>query len=399
MRISTLQMYQQGINSILNLQAQVNKTQQQLASGSRVNSAADDPVAAVQILDMTEDLSKLEGYTKNGEYAQGDLARQETAIQDAVDLLQRARELVVTANNGSQTTESRQAIAAELQQLNESLLAVANTRDASGDYLFGGYQSGEQPFSRNNGVVTYNGDEGGREIEVADGVNIRLRDSGRALFMGVPTGNGTFDVKPDAGNSGTAVLGGSSASTGFLRDEYTISFAVDGAGQTTYSVSDSGGAVVASGHYAAGENISFNGAKVQFSGSPAAGDSFTLERSATTDMFGMMQGMVDALSSDDSSAAGAAQVHNAMASALGTLDQALGGLVGQQTQLGARMNQADTAISRNEAFSLQLQQNLSEVRDLDYAEAISRLQMQLTTLEAAQKSYVSISNLSLFDYL
>ncbi len=400
MRVSTAQLFQQGISAILDQQAQLQKTQQQLASGLRVSTPADDPVAAVQILDLTEQLSRVDRFRANADLAMGDLARQETAVQDAVDLVQRARELIVQANNASQGSESREALATEIESIRDRLLATANSRDASGDYLFAGYQATQQPFVESATGVSYAGDEGGRDLAVADGVRVQVRENGRELFMAVPLGNGSFGVSAAPGNAGTAVLGSSAAGTAFQRDEYTLVFSqTGGSGPVTYAVTDSGGATVASGTYAEGEDITFNGARLSFGGQPADGDRFVVGRAATGDIFAMLDAVAASLNSGDDSAVGRAAVNNALAGGLGNLDQALGGLLQRQAALGTQMNQVEAASAGNEAFALDLQSTLSDVRDLDYAEAISRLQLQLTTLEAAQQSYVALQRLSLFNYL
>ena len=70
-----------------------------------------------------------------------------------------------------------------------------------------------------------------------------------------------------------------------------------------------------------------------------------------------------------------------------------------QTTVGARLNVLETQNDTNEGSMLSLQEVLSEIQDLDYAEAVSRLQLQLAGLQAAQQTYVKTQSLSLFDYL
>ena len=63
------------------------------------------------------------------------------------------------------------------------------------------------------------------------------------------------------------------------------------------------------------------------------------------------------------------------------------------------MNEIESLASLNENLSLQYQQNLSDLQDLDYAKAISDLTRKQVDLEAAQQSFSRISQLSLFNYL
>lgn len=400
MRLSTVQIFQQGINSILNQQAQLQRTQQQLASGLRVTTPADDPIAAVQILDITEDLQQLDQFQRNGNMAEGQLALADTVLQDVTDVLQRVRELTVQANNATQTPETRRAIATEMEGRLEELVSLANTRDANGEYLFAGFQSQTRPFSRSGGAVAYNGDDGQRFLQIAANTQIAVRDSGRAVFMDIPAGNGRFDVRADAGNTGAAVLKASSADASYQPDTYTISFSQPTpADPVTFTVTDSSAAVVASGPFTSGDSIAFNGASVTFEGNPADGDSYTIPASPRQDMFSSVQNIIDSLQAAGTGPGPSAAVNNAMASGLGNLDQALGRMLEQQADLGVRLNRIDSQRESNDAFTLQLQETLSEVRDLDVPEAISRLNLQLVALQAAQQSYVRIQGLSLFNFL
>jgi flagellar hook-associated protein 3 FlgL len=88
-----------------------------------------------------------------------------------------------------------------------------------------------------------------------------------------------------------------------------------------------------------------------------------------------------------------------MGQALNNLDQALGHVLEIRSDVGVRLSQVDNQRSINESFTLQLQDTLSDIQDVDYAEAISRLNLQLTALQAAQQTYVKVQGLSLFNYL
>jgi len=114
MRLSSVQIFQQGISAILDQQAKVQHTQQQLATGKRVLTPSDDPAAAVQILDITENLAQIDQYNRNGDLAEGQLALEESVLGDIGNVLQRVRELIVQANNASQSPETRSSAATEI---------------------------------------------------------------------------------------------------------------------------------------------------------------------------------------------------------------------------------------------------------------------------------------------
>ena len=165
MRISSHQLNQQGINRILEMYQQTAKTQQQLATGRRIASAADDPVASVRINSISEEISLREQFRKIIDLAESDLKLEESTLDHMVGVLQRVRELTVQSGNAINTPDDRRFISAEIQSRFEELMSLMNTRLASGDYLFAGFRGGEIPFVQNTtGSIVYQGDEGQRVV-------------------------------------------------------------------------------------------------------------------------------------------------------------------------------------------------------------------------------------------
>jgi flagellar hook-associated protein 3 FlgL len=70
-----------------------------------------------------------------------------------------------------------------------------------------------------------------------------------------------------------------------------------------------------------------------------------------------------------------------------------------RSEVGSRLSALDSSEASREDFNVELQRNLSNLQDIDYAEAISRMNRQYMGLQAAQQSYANISQLSLFNYL
>lgn len=85
--------------------------------------------------------------------------------------------------------------------------------------------------------------------------------------------------------------------------------------------------------------------------------------------------------------------------ALSDIDTALGSLLNLRAKVGARMNAIDDQKDANDSFDLAVTTVRSSLEDLDYAEAISRFNQQLTALQAAQQSFVKIQDMSLFNFL
>lgn len=397
MRISTNLMQQLGINAMLDNQAQLSKTQLQLATGRRILTPADDPVGANRILDLQQSIDSVQQYATNSAAARSRLQLEESVLQGSGDLLTRASELAVQANNATVSNEMRAGMASEAEQLLDELVAYANTRDSNGDYLFAGYQVTVQPYSRSGNTVSYNGDQGQRFLEIGPGRQIAVGDAGSDVFNRIKNGNGSFVTAAASTNSGSGIIDlGHLVDPGqWIPDNYTIAFVAP----DSYEVRDGGGAVIAAGSYTSGDAISFRGSESVITGAPRTGDSFTVQPSSGQDVFTTLRSFIDALKTPVTDGASQAQLHTKMDQVLGTVDLALKHVLEYRTVVGSRLKAIDDQQAINDTVTVDLQQGLSTVQDLDYADATGRLNLQLVALQAAQQTFARLQNLTLFNYL
>mgnify|MGYP005846700075 CR=1 FL=1 len=187
MRISTSQLFQQGLQAIQDQQTQRAGVRNLRGPGGRSDSPADDPAASASIVGINEDLQRLERFQTNADRAEARLGLTEVTLDSGIGTLQRLRELAITGLNGSQSAESRADIATEARQLLDQMVALGNTQDANGEFIFGGFQSQSEPFTQGGGGVSYNGDQGQRFVAVGE----------NRLFMAAPA---------DAGQSAFSVI-------------------------------------------------------------------------------------------------------------------------------------------------------------------------------------------------
>lgn len=192
MRVSTVHMFQQGLDAIVDRQSKLLKTQLQLSSGKRVNNPSDDPAGAARILDLQQGAAITRQYQANILAGQSRLELEDAVLASVTNGLQRARELAVGGLNGTQSIEDRTAMAREIRQITDEVMALANTKDANGDFLFSGFQTQTAPFSTNgSGTYTYSGDQGQRFLQVGPTRQVSVGDSGLEVFMKIPDGAGT----------------------------------------------------------------------------------------------------------------------------------------------------------------------------------------------------------------
>ena len=373
------------------------KTQNQIATGKRINSPADDPSGAVRALDLDKALAESDQWSRNSDAATNRLSYEEQTLSDMTTLLQNVRDVAVQGANATVDAGSRAALAQQVQSRLDDLVAIANRKDANGEYLFSGYQTLTQPFTKSGASVQYAGDQGARLVQTSSTQKIADGHSGYEVFLQVDEGNGTFVTGANAANTGTGVISsGTVVNPGaWVKGNYTLQFTT----ATDYEIRDGSNTVVTTGTYTSGSSINFNGAQFAITGAPAVGDRFSVDSSTTEDMFTTLQNLVTTLKQSNVSPAERAQFDTQMSATLTQLDQSLDHVSSVRSEVGSRLNAIDETTDSRDAQNVELSKSLSDIRDLDYAQAVTQLNLQLAGLQAAQSSYTKIAQLSLFDYL
>ncbi|MFT4814730.1 MAG: flagellar hook-associated protein 3 FlgL [Pseudohongiellaceae bacterium] len=400
MRISTLQMYKQSVQSMQSQQSELHKTEAQLASGKRINKPSDDPTGAAKILDLNSTIGVIDQFSRNVGGAEASLAFEENVIAGVNNSLQRVRELAIQGNNATNSDLDRQLIAQEIYQKLDELTSLANSRDGRGEYIFGGFSVDSPPFADISGSIVYQGDQGQRFVQIGEGTQTAVGDSGESVFSRVPSGDGTIEIAASSGNSGDAIVGAYGHTNSYQPDNYTITFnqAVI-TDPIDYVVTDGAGATISSGTYNEGESIAFTGVHLRMSGNPADGDVVRVDPSLNRSIFDAVKGIADALNRPAQDSSSSARLHNELAQGLSNLDQGLDHLGSIRASIGSRLNNIEAVDNINQDLKLQLETVVSQTQDLDYAEAISRFNLQLTSLQAAQKAFIKTAGLTLFQYL
>jgi len=390
-------MHTAALNGIMERNAALVKTQSQIASGKRIETPADDPSGAVRALDLDRALAESQQFGRNADVATSRLSLDEQSLADVTSLLQRVRDLTVQGANATVDQAGRQAIATELKSRLEQLVGIANRKDGTGEYLYSGYATLTQPFSTVGNTVQYAGDQGVRTLQTSPTQSIADGHNGFQVFQQVAQGNGTFFTGAAAANTGTGIIdtGNVTNPTAWVPGSYTLQFTTP----TAWQVVDSTSTVVASGAYSTGAAIAFNGVQVTVTGAPAAGDEFTIATSGNEDMFTTLNKLITTLGRPGVTPADKAQFSTEMGATLTQLDSALDHTSGLRAEVGARLSILDDAQSTRADRELDLTTSVSQLRDLDYATAITQLNVQMAGLQAAQSSYTKLSQLSLFNYL
>jgi len=450
MRISTSLLTKISLDAMLDQQVKLSKTQLQVTTGRQIISPSDDPYGSARSLDLDESVKLNEQYQDNAGYAQNRLTLEEGTLTGVGNAVQRIRELMIVANNDSQNSETRRFIREEIVQLLDQVLSLSNAVDSNGEYIFAGYQGKTKPFAVDGaGNYSYFGDKGARLLKMSSSTSVAMGDSGESTFLTIKNGNGTFNTQDLAGNKGTAIIDPGTVFGTYVADNYQVKFippqsgnlkdpveyyVLDGQNQIIVPAANAGQTEAV---YRAGVEARANvgipyqegaiiqgldtlGVKITISGAPVVEttpsmdpvpvpppaaivlgqtDGFSVTPSKYQSLFATVKNFVDTLVTPQGTEEDLTRFHNAMNRNIIDLDQSMGRILEVRSRIGARLNTVEKQLDINESFSLQMKTTLSSIQDLDYSEAITRLNLQLTGLQAAQNAYTKIQGLSLFNYI
>jgi flagellar hook-associated protein 3 FlgL len=399
MRVPTTQIYLQGIEAFGQQQAKLAKLQQQISTGVRLTHPSDDPVAASQVLGLEQTLELQRQYQDNILMAESRLKQEETTLASIESITFRLKELSIQANSGAVSLNNREAIASEVKLRLEELVSLANSQDANGDSLFAGYQSGSQPFATTTtGSIThvaYSGDQGTRSLQISESRQMQVDDPGSEVFLKIPSNTALNETAATA-NTGTGVISPAqvfNAAT-FVSSNLVITFNTPA---TTYDVTDSATPAndVVGATYTPDTDIDVGGVRFSITGTPGAGDVFTVSAGQYKDIFETVQVFSDTLTDSIDSTQRAANFAGFQEDLDGFFDRVLE----VRASIGGRLNTLESQQESNEANVIVTQTAISTLRDTDLAEAISQLTLEQATLDAAQAVFSRITSSSLFNYL
>jgi flagellar hook-associated protein 3 FlgL len=407
MRISTLQIYQQGIEAFGKQQTKLSHLQQQISSGVRITKPSDDPAASARVLQLEQTVSLYEQYNVNVTLAENRLKLEETILDSVENIFFRIKELSIQANGPANDASALRAIAAEVEERYKELLNLANAQDGTGNHLFGGFQSKNPPFvdTLSGAIrhVEFQGDQGQRSFQISETRQIVADDSGSKIFMAVPSSVGLNETSSDSLGTGPAsgllapaVIFDALAYDASSKGPFEIRFNNP---PTTYDVVDSNApvpALISGATYVDSAPIEFEGVRTSITGTPAAGDVYTISPGQYRDVFATVRSIVETL--NDGGLSGAQRVANIGQAQL-DLEAFFTNVLEIRTSIGGRLNALETQFDDNIAYTVTTRETLSTLRDTDLAEAISQLTVEQTTLDAAQAVFARISSSSLFNFI
>ena len=183
MRIGTSHFNNLMLRAMQNSMQSLSRTTDQLATGKRILQPSDDAVDTVKLLHLENELTAIKQYQDNIDSGRALLQQQNVLYSSMNDLMLRARDIMLQAGNDTLSQSNRNALAHELDSINQSLLALANDQMADGQYRFSGTTSNQKPVSLSGTDYVYNGNSNQRVINISGSAQIPVIQSGDALFF------------------------------------------------------------------------------------------------------------------------------------------------------------------------------------------------------------------------
>ena len=427
MQVSTKLLNQQQVRHFSKINEKIADTQERVSTGKSILRASDDPVAAVNLSVAKEQSLILEQFQRNIAAAETKLNLTDTTLQQAVNVLTRFSELITMARNGALNEEGHLAISTEMKQLKEVLLGLANTTDANGQGIFGGYNGVDRPFEmKTDGTVEYLGNRGQNSLQISENMTVSTNIDGGSAFMRINTDGGRrnlFDIVDLTINAvETASAFSPKANANWYAEVYfelpsrMEEWSLDltgslGSKTITASINEGGlqnlvdaiNAVSAETGTRAelgpdGKRIALqddmNGnitiENIQIEGIDAALDQVTSYLEFTgRDAAGNATTKTMKMTDED----------QLVSASIGNMQKAIDNLSLQRAYVGGQLSKAATQTDVIGSRKLAVEKDVSRLGDADLAALITELQSQLTNLNAAQAAFAKIGQQSLFDYI
>ncbi|MDE1514482.1 MULTISPECIES: flagellar hook-associated protein FlgL [Vibrio] len=394
-RISSFHNYQAVQNDIRRQESKVFNNQAQLASGKKLLSASDNPLATHYIQNVGQQEEQLRQYLDAIVLVRNRLEHQEVIISNTEEFTDSAKRNVMEMINGSLSPEDRVARARVLQEMANNFLNLANVQDESGNYIFAGTKPKNQPFFRDNqGNVSYTGDDYQRKMKISNSLEIPFNNPGSHVFMEIPNPFGSYQPNYALQEGSELLLERAINRDPADSSVYQVTFVEMAQGQHGYQL-ERDGSVVQAGEFDPQHGIQFEDLHIQFKGQITKGDSIALNPRSTFSVFDTFRDAIRYAKGSVSDASNTAQLHQVVEE----FHTAFIHLNKTRTDLGARLSTLDIQAEQHEDFKISLAKSKSAFEDLDYAHAVIDFNQNSRALEASQKAFGKTKDLTLFNYI
>lgn len=426
MTISSKLFATQMLDQFKVIEERLQNLQTQISTGSRIPQASDQPLDAVKLSARREIETRIGQYQNNIVKATDRLTLVDSTLEIAGNLATRLSEILVAMNTDTVTNTERNAAVIEVDQMKETIIGLANGTDSSGDALFGGFSTEQNPFfQQQDGSVIYRGDGGEHSLSASENIKLPTSINGASVFMQVEDGvniKSIFEIMSSF-SAALATKGSfiqeystSDVSTGINlrvyanREPHNWSFKLTGpdgvktisASANSDSVSELATAITNSG-VGVTATADANGILTLVATSGGATGEIALS-DITVEGISIAQkepkNYIEVLASDKTTVQ--AKISDTI-QGLGAQGSGLNSLVSSiglsRTTAGARLNNAENQEQVLLQRNISIKSEIGKLRDADIETLITELQSILVTRDAARQTYSTVNNQTLFDFL
>ncbi len=222
-RVTQTTLFRELTTSVTRLQRQIAQAQAQVSSQKKLQSASDDPAGAAAANRLHGEVRALAAAQDGIGFGNAVLSAQDSALQQVDSLLTRASEIAAQTTSGLVTPEQRQQAAAEVAQIESSVLSLANTA-VGGRYVFGGLATGQQPFANLDDpgfdpATAYSGPTDPFVLPIGSGQTVTLTTPGDQVFGGAISALDDMRQTLASGAAPTASIDAIDAAAAGIREE------------------------------------------------------------------------------------------------------------------------------------------------------------------------------------
>lgn len=217
---TTSAFFDRSTQDIASLRAQAETLQGQISSGQKLGTASQDPVAAARLRELTRAQTLSATDTTASNRANADLTLADTTLQSFADAVTQAQQLATQAASAVLNASQRASIGVQLSQIHSQLISLANTRDSTGNALFGGQTSGQAYTVNASGQASYTGAATATQVSLGEGQSVTTSLTGPE-FLNFNVAGAPTDVLATIKTLADALQGGSSNPQGAAQSSLT----------------------------------------------------------------------------------------------------------------------------------------------------------------------------------
>lgn len=451
-RVASYDNFNSVVSDLSRTQVKIDGNQEGLASGKRVETAGEDPIASIAIQNAKQEQEEISSYLSNIVLANNRLSNEESVTSNVEDMTVSFKKRCLQIVNGALSREDRLAYAQELKHYADEIYGLSNSRDEAGHYIFSGGRTASPAFMRDHdGSVFFQGDTNVPLSAISSTVTLQTSDSGRNVFYS-KNPYGDFQPNYELKEGSVLTLKSATSSLGTNVD-YSVTFSENPqSGEIEYQLWDKetyenreainqqlaaaavevdnteneSGTVIApnaddiattddsvqvpqvaplaSGVYHVKEGISYRPDPlnpdqelfIQVEGYPVKdGDRIDLEYKPEINIFDVMNTGIEEAPSADNDATRTARMNTVIRE----IDSSFVHFNEIRSDIGTRLQTLDTQRSMLQDMNLELEKVKGSLEDLDYTAAVIDYSKNTTALQAAQNAFSKTQQLSLFQYI